>query len=327
VDDVELAKRVLSTIARAYRPLQANELQHALAVNPEDDDIDEKALMDVEIICSACAGLVTVEQESNSIRPVHYTAQEYFEAQRRQKSPKGHTELAETCLAYLLFNGWCESFSASRNESDGWERFSLLCYAIVYRGDHAREADTDELDNAILRYLSDDDRIRKTSNTFWRARSLWPDKVGSSGLFMTTAFGLTRIVKSGLKGQWHLKTNEYRRHMTALHCAAQFGRSETLSFLLTQGVDVNDRWAGVTALHLAARQGHEECLNILLEQGADVTLTSVQGLSALHVAALQGKAVEPFLNKGPMSNRFGIAFHVALTGDLAMATKLIWGQG
>jgi hypothetical protein len=78
-----LAKKALSWITCAKRPLITSELQHALAVNINDAEIDRENLRDIEDIVSVCAGLVTVDKESNVIRLVHYTTQEYFE--RTQK--------------------------------------------------------------------------------------------------------------------------------------------------------------------------------------------------------------------------------------------------
>jgi hypothetical protein len=80
VDDQErLAKQVLSWITCAMRPLTTAGLQDALAVEPGDTELGEDNLVEVDDMVSACAGLVTVDQESKIIRLVHYTTQEYFE--------------------------------------------------------------------------------------------------------------------------------------------------------------------------------------------------------------------------------------------------------
>jgi hypothetical protein len=44
-----------------------------------DGDCDEEPLPDENVLFSVCAGLVTINREINTIRLVHYTAQEYFE--------------------------------------------------------------------------------------------------------------------------------------------------------------------------------------------------------------------------------------------------------
>jgi len=78
-DQEELAKQVLSWITCAKRPLTVSELQHALAVEVSEVELDEDNISSIDDIVSVCAGLVTVDEESRIIRLVHYTTQEYFE--------------------------------------------------------------------------------------------------------------------------------------------------------------------------------------------------------------------------------------------------------
>ena len=68
-----LAMRVLWWISFSARPLTTLELQHALAVEIGESAIDEENLPEIEDMVSVCAGLVTVDEESGTIRLVHYT--------------------------------------------------------------------------------------------------------------------------------------------------------------------------------------------------------------------------------------------------------------
>ena len=63
-------------------------------------------------ILSACSGLITIDQETNHVSLVHYTAQEYFEKRKSSLSwlldrETRETEITEVCLAYLLFDSPC----------------------------------------------------------------------------------------------------------------------------------------------------------------------------------------------------------------------------
>jgi hypothetical protein len=78
-DHKKLAKQVLLWITCTKRPLTTSELQHALAVEIGESQLDEENLPNVEEIMSVCAGLITVDIESSIIRLVHYTTQVYFE--------------------------------------------------------------------------------------------------------------------------------------------------------------------------------------------------------------------------------------------------------
>ena len=63
----QLAKRVLSWITYAVRPLSVKELQHALAVIPDTTELDPDDITDDEILASICAGLVVIDEERNII--------------------------------------------------------------------------------------------------------------------------------------------------------------------------------------------------------------------------------------------------------------------
>jgi hypothetical protein len=102
-DDKQLAERVLLWITFALKPLTLKELQHALAVEPDETDLDEEDLPDEELLASVCAGLVTVDREGDIIRLVHYTTQEYFERIRMAQFPYAQTSIATTCLSTLYF--------------------------------------------------------------------------------------------------------------------------------------------------------------------------------------------------------------------------------
>lgn len=111
-----LADQALTWIIFALRPLSVLELQHALAVEPGDPELDEDNLPDTNEMISSCAGLVVVDDESQIIRLVHYTTQEYFERVREPRSIVCHANIAQTCLTYLSFQGVREA-TAQANEN------------------------------------------------------------------------------------------------------------------------------------------------------------------------------------------------------------------
>jgi hypothetical protein len=64
----ELAKRVLSWIIHASRPLSIQELQHALAVSPKMTEMNPRALVFDWKLTSVCAGLVVIDKEQHVVR-------------------------------------------------------------------------------------------------------------------------------------------------------------------------------------------------------------------------------------------------------------------
>jgi hypothetical protein len=108
------AKGVLSWITCAQRPLTTDELCHALAVEVGELELDKDNIPDIEEIVSVCAGLVTIDKESEIIRLVHYTAQDYLTSILEKWNPSAQDDIASTCLTYLRFN----SFRSGSSPSD-----------------------------------------------------------------------------------------------------------------------------------------------------------------------------------------------------------------
>jgi hypothetical protein len=116
----ELAMKVLSWIVLSKKPLTTTELRHALAVEVGEPELDEDNFPYVEDMVSACAGLVTVNEESNMILLVHDTTREYFEQPHTQEKwfSRGHAEIATACVAYLSLNSLANTLSSHLYELD-----------------------------------------------------------------------------------------------------------------------------------------------------------------------------------------------------------------
>ena len=103
VVDKDLAHKAILWVSNAARLLKVQELRCALAIEPGDEAFDEDGLYHIETIVSVCCGLLTVEEQSQNVRLVHYTAQEYLS---ERKDPKANEEMAITCLTYLCFRNF-----------------------------------------------------------------------------------------------------------------------------------------------------------------------------------------------------------------------------
>lgn len=72
---------------------------------------------------------------------------------------------------------------------------------------------------------------------------------------------------------------------TPLNVAADYGHTELVEFLITQGANVNAQDKhGMTPLLSATYEGHAPCVKILLEQGADKSCKGPDGLCAFEAA-------------------------------------------
>ncbi|PVH90781.1 hypothetical protein DM02DRAFT_411112 [Periconia macrospinosa] len=155
----ELAKKVLSWITYARRPLTTAELCCALAVELDEAELDPKNVPYVEDISSVCAGLIIVDQESAIVRFVHYTTQEYFERIGDTWNPGAQLHITSVCLTYLSFDVFKTGNCASNEEFEERLRENkFLDYAAKHWGEHAAMAEG-EVRELACSYLSDIKRI------------------------------------------------------------------------------------------------------------------------------------------------------------------------
>ena len=74
-----LGMQVLMWVSHSERPLTVKELSHALGVEVGSTDLNIRNIPPIETLLACTLGLVTVEKSwySPTVRPVHYTLQEY----------------------------------------------------------------------------------------------------------------------------------------------------------------------------------------------------------------------------------------------------------
>ena len=201
----ELAQRVLSWITCARRPLTTLELRHALAVEVGDSELGEDNLQEIEEMVSACAGLVTIDEESEIIRLVHYTTQEYFERTQMVLFPDAQRNIAVTCVTYLLFDAFETSFCPTDDEFEARLQLNpLYHYAAQNWGHHARAAST-EVEQLVLDFLESEAKVSSSCQAMAASKSY----SGDSGY-----------------------SQEVPRQMAGVHLAAYFGLKETIIALL-----------------------------------------------------------------------------------------------
>ena len=263
----ELAKQVLSWITCANRPLTTSELRHALGVEVGESELDEENLPEVEDIISVCAGLVTVDEQSNIIRLVHYTTQEYFERTWTSWFPSAQADIAITCVTYLSFDifetGSCPT------EKDFETRLQwnpLYDYAARNWGHHTRLA-LKEVEQLVLDFLESGAKVSASSQAM--------------------------MVSGSYSCYW--------RQMLGVHLAAYFGLMEAMVVLLKNGHDLDSKDNdGLTPLSWAARKGQEAMVKLLLEKSAELESTDNNGRTPISWATYFGveAVVKLLLEKG-----------------------------
>jgi Ankyrin repeats (3 copies)/Ankyrin repeats (many copies) len=269
----ELAKQVLSWITCAKRPLTTSELRHALAVEIGEFKLDEENLPEIEDVLSVCAGLVTVDEQSDVIRLVHYTTQEYFERTWTFWFPNAQKDIATICVTYLSFDAFNTGFCPSDAEFEiRLESNPLYGYAAKNWGHHVYAAST-EVEQLILNLLKSEPKVSASSQAMMVAGKYRYSNYSQeaprqiTGVHLAACFGLTEMTTTLLKNGFHQDPKDGHGR-TPLWYAAANGHEAVVRLLVDRDdveADSKDRY-DQTPLSWAAANGHEAVVRLLVDR-------------------------------------------------------------
>ncbi|TGO07453.1 hypothetical protein BTUL_0275g00150 [Botrytis tulipae] len=294
-EDSQLAKRALSYIFCARRPLNVKELLHVLAVEVEDTELDETAFPETEILLIISAGLIRIDEKSGTVGLVHYTLQEYLERNREKLLPDPEVEIARACLTYLSFDvfggGPCSNGEGLHQRLQVYE---FLDYASHNWGSHLSEDQLHEkVVDLVFTFLNDKEKLscfvqilyvaaRRTND--WHER--FPNQFGPQ--HVAAYWGLDKILIVLFEKDIEVDSQD-SYGTTALQLAAKHGHKSVVQLLLNKGANVNIRNGnGETALYLAARNGHKTIVELLIVDTANVLTKDNEGWTALDWAVVRG---------------------------------------
>lgn len=294
--DAALAMRVLTYIVYAESAFTSAELCHALAVEPGQSSFDFDNLLDVQDIVAVCAGLVAIDEDSDIIRLVHYTAYEYFWTLPADRSLEGQLDITQTCLTYLAFDVFrAGSCSTDAEFERRLEDYPFLDYAALHWGAHAVSVQLDVFDLACSVLLDENlvssllqaaaAPLRKHSRGKYSHR--FPK--GRVGLHVTAGLGL-RDLAEGMLAKFETKAATWNatqdnKGRTPLYVAAAHGHDSVVKVLLERNADPNIHGGNYDYPLIAAVLGnHGEVVTLLLKHGADPNLRSEEFGTALHTA-------------------------------------------
>jgi ankyrin repeat protein len=302
----EMAGKALAWILCARRPLRTLELLHALAVEPGDTEIDEDNILETEQLLTLCAGLVTIDKQSNNVRFVHYTTQEYLQRNQETWLPDAKIEIARSCIAYLSID--CLAVGPCLSKVDHENRLRecvLLEYAAVHWGLHlnllmgtGRVAVLSEIITAARSLLLDVKRLGAVSQVLFMSKrwrfsgdSVKKEGKGFSASHWIARFGLLPLLKQWMDKGYELDHCDSTGR-TPLSWAAGKGQAATVKLLLdTKQVDVDSKDSyGRTPLSWAALYGHEATVKQMLDtKQVDVDSKDSYGRTPLSLAAMSGQ--------------------------------------
>ena len=257
-----LAKSVLMLVVHAWRPFIIDELQEALAARAThtNQGVDDDHVVDQDYMINSCMGLITLDKETNTIRMVHHSAEEYFTAKRQEHFSNGHHDIARICLRYLSSTLFSHGRCANKDELATLRKKNpFLDYASESWGHHARESGRIvDLASLVLTFM------RMNSNL---------------------SCSIQTAMSEYLRRPW----TEYPATspiISPLIVAAGFGLTDIVASLLDQGADIDETpFEGFSALNMASRNGYVSVVKLLLDRGANLHQAQKNGVNPFIGAA------------------------------------------
>jgi len=267
-DKSRLGMTALMWISHAERPLQVNELCHALAVQLGSTNFDVGNIPSMSTLVNCCQGLVTVDKEASTVRLIHFTLQEYLSS-HPDLFTKPHSVMAEICLTYLNSQQVKALSTAPSPDTLG---ASFLEYCSVYWGVHAKRGLSD-YGRSLALVLLKENYSQASTELLLAHKDLYledDDTCLFNGLHCASFFGIAEVVAALIQVGGSDINGEGCFGRTPLSWAAYNGHEEVVKILLGRG-EVNPDKAdkfGITPLSDAALNGHEGVVKILLEREA-----------------------------------------------------------
>ncbi|KAI8937256.1 hypothetical protein NX059_006465 [Plenodomus lindquistii] len=322
-----LALNCLTWTIYARRPLRTSELQHALAIGSDSTTFQD--LDTDQVILEACCNLLEVI--NFSIRPVHYTVQEFLTETipglseqsirgQLQDSTSAHRRLSLACMAYIRqssFDAPARKVTALAHRLGMNPLAGYACHSFDYHVSKSVEHSPDVMDQlGILlqkesTYLAAILQIRIFErDAYMGGRDRFNPLdflVSAETIIYTTS--LYNI--AALRQRWIVQTLP----AYALQLAASAGLENAVHRLLEEGYDINEKdGTQSTALYHACSNGHNEIAQILIEQRADVNAQGGYFGYALQAASFRGheQIVKTLLNNAANANAQGGYYGYAL---------------
>ncbi len=311
---IEDARRILTLLCYAPRPLSVQELIDAVAVeiNKPTGLNRKRRLQDSNGIRDICGGLIDIGLSADhmtenhikkkltpTVRIAHFSVQEYLESERIQHqkaamfsltSATAHTEIAKICLIYLLD----DSLSRSKLDQKILEeyplaRFAAECWYYHYQNT-ARSAPGPH--DCIL-------RLFQSQNSF----ANWVRLYDSDGFDHSMRLG--RSLHGILSPIYYASLLGLDQTLHILLATKQVESIRTPGLLHTSTsklpnlVNAQAGYYG-SPLQAASYQGHDNVVQILLDKGADVNARAGHYGNPLQAASYQGhdNVVQILLDKG-----------------------------
>nr|XP_036585321.1 NACHT and ankyrin domain protein [Colletotrichum truncatum]KAF6795218.1 NACHT and ankyrin domain protein [Colletotrichum truncatum] len=303
--DRDRAFNVLTWLVFSQRPLEVEELTHALTIRDASAYFKSgkrtlpkasETLGSEEALTSACAGLVVVVSGGNNkkiVRLAHTTAEKYLQDKRPDfLLHNAQSMMANTCL-YCLLMIPTKKLSASQDElKENHKDYPFLRYAANYWGTHLFEssAPPGELYKLAWAVVSNKPKLNATLRIM--ADPFLSYETNVSDLHIAAYYGLVELVAKAMTKHKDIDINaQTKRQETPLHWATAHRQWDFMAFLIDRGADLNMPNADKrTALHRAVMMDDKVAVEILLSsKRVNLELQDCAGYTCLRWAAKYGQ--------------------------------------
>ncbi|KAI0906588.1 hypothetical protein F4823DRAFT_631309 [Ustulina deusta] len=281
-----LAKRALAWIICAIKPLTTSDLQHALAIQPEDCKLNKNNIQKLDTIISVFYRLVNVDKGKKIIRFAHFTARKYFEQSWKDWFENADADITTACLAYLslgLFSreGACRTFGKHEERLRSNPPYE---YAARNWGHHARESLV--LDQGVIDFLKDQKAVEASSQVLF---GYYDTSRGTTGLHLAAHFGLEKAANALLLDVPYIESKDPHSRTPLSYVAQEGHRSIVERLLRIENVDPDSKdMYNRTPLWLAAQAGHDAIAALRLKRAVDADAENDWGRTPLMIAAKHG---------------------------------------
>ena len=347
-NDGQLGMRILSWITHAKRPLSVDELRYGLAVEYSDvhedlEEFDEDNLLSPGSLFDVCAGLVIIDPNSQVVRLVHYTTQEYFDKERLQLFKGAEVDISRACLTYLSYSIGKETWD-KMDSQELIASYPFLDYACNQWFLHANNVllsgNPDPSLVKVLTRFKGSDSITMSAYLLYRRR----DYIGGRWLDIyidrkKQTFPYEVASKCGLKDLLDVlldpRTGPYPNLDSSLVFASFNGHLDMANLLLQNGAAIDAIFSlysdkTISALEAACGSGYLAVAEFLIENGAKIHGRQTSHFQPLHFAAINDHPdiIDLLLGKGVNVNARNsvgeTACHIAAwSGNIKSVRRLI----
>lgn len=261
----------------------------------EDDDLPPG-----DIVTGVCGGLIVVDGTSQTVRLVHYTAQDYLLRTHAKQLDEPKRKLTVVSLSYLQLLDFTDEIGMSDDiMAMRLVKFPFLEYAARYWGSEVHDMRIEAIWEQMHSFLSNDLAVGVASQVWSLPRHRFTNwsrdfPTGVPALVLAASFQLPQALERLVTRGGHNIEGSGSDGETPLIRSARLGHAENIKTLLRLGADIAAAdVAGETSIERATLAGHAAAVKTLIDHGGvDVNIVTGSAGWSLLMSAVAGGSID-----------------------------------